>query len=114
MTQINAFYRRSVSLVLFFLLTGTVSLKAWTIQDADSLAHGEEDRRKFDFYFYEALNAKVQGNYDVAFDLFQHCYAMDSTNASVLVELGTFYNVLQEKQSLHLERVLRRNNYTTT
>lgn len=97
MTQINAFYGRYVSLMLFFLLVGAVSLKAWTKQDADSLAHGEEDRRKFDFYFYDALNAKVQGNYDEAFDLFQHCYAMDSTNASVLVELGTFYNVLQEK-----------------
>lgn len=97
MTQINAFYGRYVSLMLFFLLVGAVSLKAWTKQDADSLAHGEEDRRKFDFYFYDALNAKVRGNYDEAFDLFQHCYAMDSTNASVLVELGTFYNVLQEK-----------------
>lgn len=97
MIQINAFYGRSVSLMLFFLLVATVSLKASTKQDADSLAHGENDRRKFDYYFYEALNAKVQGNYDEAFDLFQHCYAMDSTNASVLVELGTFYNILQEK-----------------
>lgn len=54
-------------------------------------------RRKFDYYYYEALNSKVQGKYDVALDLFNHCYALDSTNASVLVELGTFYTVLNEK-----------------
>ncbi|MDR2816722.1 MAG: tetratricopeptide repeat protein [Proteiniphilum sp.] len=57
----------------------------------------EETRRKFDYYFYGALNAKSLGKYDEAIDLFQHCYALDSTNANVLVELGTFYNVLQEK-----------------
>jgi tetratricopeptide (TPR) repeat protein len=43
------------------------------------------------------VNAKVQGKYDEAMDLFRYCHALDSTNANVLVELGTFYNVLQEK-----------------
>ncbi|WP_255417291.1 tetratricopeptide repeat protein [Proteiniphilum sp. X52] len=57
----------------------------------------EAARRKFDYYFYGALNAKALGNYDQAIDLFQHCHALDSTNANVLVELGTFYNLLQEK-----------------
>lgn len=53
--------------------------------------------RKFDYFFYGALNAKALGKYDEAFDLFQHCHALDSTNANVLVEMGTFYNALQEK-----------------
>ncbi len=57
----------------------------------------EDVRRKFDYYFYGALNAKSLGKYAEAMDLFQHCYALDSTNANVSVELGTFYNVLQEK-----------------
>lgn len=57
----------------------------------------DEVRRKFDYYFYGALNAKALGKYDEAIDLFQHCFALDSTNANVLVELGTFYNVLQDK-----------------
>jgi tetratricopeptide (TPR) repeat protein len=70
--------------------------------DPDKRASSEvpltvEERRKFDHFFYEAVNAKVQGKYDEAMDLFRYCHALDSTNANVLVELGTFYNVLQEK-----------------
>jgi len=97
MNQITAFHRLSVSLLLLFLLIGMMPLKALAQQDTGKLFLSDEDRRKFDYFFYEALNAKAQGNYDEAVDLFQHCYALDSTNANVLVELGTFYNVLQEK-----------------
>ncbi|OPZ15232.1 MAG: photosystem I assembly protein Ycf3 [Bacteroidetes bacterium ADurb.BinA261] len=57
----------------------------------------EKAQRKFDYYFFEGLNAKTQEKYAEAFDFFRHCYAIDSTNANVLVELGTFYNVLDEK-----------------
>lgn len=66
-------------------------------QGGQGIQLNEETRRKFDYYFYGALNAKALGKYDEAMDLFQHCHALDSTNANVLIELGTFYNVLQEK-----------------
>lgn len=56
-----------------------------------------EERRKFDYFFYQAMNAKALGKYDEAMDLLRYCHTLDSTNANVLVELGTFYNVLQEK-----------------
>jgi len=36
-------------------------------------------------------------DYKEALPLYQSLYQIDSTNANVLVELGTFYNVLQEK-----------------
>jgi tetratricopeptide (TPR) repeat protein len=65
--------------------------------DAKEPASEDQTRRKFDYYFYEALNAKTQGNYAEALDLFLHCQALDSTNANVLIELGTFYNALSEK-----------------
>jgi tetratricopeptide (TPR) repeat protein len=58
----------------------------------------EATRRKFDYYFYEAVNAKTQGKYAESFDLLQHCYSIDSTNASVLVELGAYYSSLEEKK----------------
>ena len=57
----------------------------------------EAVRRKFDYYYYEALNAKALGKYDAAIDLFRHCHSLDSANAAVLAELGTFYHLLQEK-----------------
>ena len=57
----------------------------------------ETSRRKFDYFFYEAVNAKTLGKYAESFDLLQHCYSMDSTNASVLIELGAYYSSLEEK-----------------
>ena len=89
--------------VLIFLATGfvfTQNNSSWTIDN--------DNQRKFDYYFYDALSAKAQGNYAEAFDLFQHCYALDSTKANVLSELSGFYNVLQEnsKAASFLEKAL--------
>ncbi|WP_298651372.1 tetratricopeptide repeat protein [uncultured Proteiniphilum sp.] len=86
-------------LVLFLIVPASVvlPLEIMAQQEKHGIQLNEETRRKFDYYFYGALNAKALGKYDEAVDLFQHCYALDSTNANVLVELGTFYNVLQEK-----------------
>ncbi len=77
-----------VSLVLFPLTL--FSQEEGSIPD-------ETARRKFDYFFYEAVNAKTLGKYAESFDLFQHCYSMDSTNASVLIELGAYYSSLEEK-----------------
>jgi tetratricopeptide (TPR) repeat protein len=68
------------------------------IGPAGLVAQQDEDpSRKFDYYFYEALNAKAQGKYDEAIGLFRQCHALDSTNANVLAELGTFSNVMQKE-----------------
>ena len=84
-------------------------------QDNGDRIIDNDNKRKFDYYFYDALSAKAQGNYAEAFDLFQHCYALDSTNANVLSELSGFYNVLQEtsKAASFLEKALDKdpNNY---
>ena len=57
-------------------------------------ANGEltpAQQRKFDYYFYEALNLKQSGKYDAAYDLFHYCLSIDSTAAPVLYELSSFY-----------------------
>ncbi len=105
-------YTRQLFFILTLLLTsldGSIASET----DPDKRASGEvpltvEERRKFDHFFYEAVNAKVQGKYDEAMDLFRYCHALDSTNANVLVELGTFYNVLQEKDKalLYLQKAV--------
>lgn len=51
----------------------------------------EQTKRRFDYFFYEALNLKNSGKFDAAYDLFNHCLSIDSTNASVLFELSSFY-----------------------
>lgn len=57
----------------------------------------EAEQRKFDYYFYEAANAKVLGDYNTTFDYLEHCYNIDSTNSAVLYDLGSFYNSLDQK-----------------
>ena len=97
-------------LVLFFF----ASLSVFA-QDSSQWVIDSDNQRKFDYYFYDALSAKAQGKYAEAFDLFQHCHALDSTNANVLSELSGFYNVLQEKGKAltYLQKAVEKdpNNY---
>ncbi len=91
--------KRGFSLIVLLLMLRSYPAVIMAQQDflpEDSVIH-DKIQRKFDYCFYEALNAKALGNYDEAFDLLLHCHALDSTNANVLVELGAFYSALQEK-----------------
>jgi tetratricopeptide (TPR) repeat protein len=99
-------YKKSLikwSLILLIYCSATIlfSLESFAQQNKVIQDFNYDDSRKFDYIFYEALNSKAQGKYDEAIDLFLHCYSLDSTNANVLIELGTFYNVLQEKDKAH-------------
>jgi len=71
----------------------------------------EADQRKFDYYFYEASNAKVLGDYNASFDYLEHCFQIDSTNSAILYELGSFYNSLEQKSKAltYLERAVNYN-----
>ncbi len=64
---------------------------------AQSKLPDTDSERKFDYYYYEAANAKAQNKYDVAFDLLQYCSEIDSTNADVNYQLGSYYSALGEK-----------------
>lgn len=66
-------------------------------QDLPMAKLPEDDKRKFDYYFHEAMNAKATGKFDSAFDLLGYCLAIDSTNANVYYELGNYYNSLDNK-----------------
>ena len=56
-----------------------------------------DDKRKFDYYFYEAVNAKTINKYDAVYDYLKYCLAIDSTNANVLYELGNYFNSIDNK-----------------
>jgi tetratricopeptide (TPR) repeat protein len=64
---------------------------------AQSELPATDSKRKFDYYYYEAANAKAQNKYDAAFDLLQYCSEIDSTNADVNYQLGSYYSALGEK-----------------
>lgn len=84
-------------ILMLFCLSATSILAQNSITNNSQMTIDNNNKRKFDYYFYDALSAKAQGKFDEAFDLFQHCNKLDSTNANVLSELSGFYNVLQEK-----------------
>lgn len=86
-----------IILLIYSFSTASFTVKSFAQKSTDIQVFSDAEKRKFDYYFYEALNSKVLGKYDEAIDYFLHCYSIDSTNANVLVELGTFYNALQEK-----------------
>lgn len=50
-----------------------------------------KDQRKFDYFFYEGLKLKNAGQFDAAFDAFNHCLTIDSVSAPLLYELSSFY-----------------------
>lgn len=60
-----------------------------------------EDQRKFDYYFYSAINAKSVDEYSSAYDFLQHCMGIDSTNANVLFELGNFFKSIQNNDEAY-------------
>jgi len=92
------FFLTSFTLAFFLFCTFFANAQSTqTAKERKGIPLNEKEQRKFDYYFYEGINSKVQGKYDEAFDYLQHCYSIDSTNANVLTELGTFYNVLEEK-----------------
>jgi hypothetical protein len=49
-----------------------------------------EERRKFDYYFLEAVRLKGSGQMDAAFDMYSHCLDIHPESAATLYELGKF------------------------
>ncbi|MDR1516576.1 MAG: tetratricopeptide repeat protein [Dysgonamonadaceae bacterium] len=106
MLKINPGHKKTRLLLTAVFILGLLPVGNTLAQNAGATsALDAQAQRKFDYYFFEALNAKAQDKYAEAMDLFLYCHAMDSTNASVLNELGSFYNVLDDNaKALHFFR----------
>jgi len=91
----------------FLLLLAIISLSAEArqkktsenavdLKETKTLSLSDNDQKIFDYYFQEALSLKFQSKYDAAFDLFNYCLELDSTNAQVWYEIAVFYNNLKQ------------------
>lgn len=103
--------------ILLFLI-GTCSLFAQTSSNTDLALSDDtlsDEKRRFDYFFYEAMNAKALDKYEAAYDFLKYCHAIDSTNANVIYELGNFYNSYGDKnKAINYYRkasLLDKNNY---
>ena len=67
-----------------------------------------EQRRKFDYYFLEAVRLKEKDDVDAAFEMYNHCLRIHPESAVILYELGKFYMYLgqQEKGELFLRKAM--------
>lgn len=80
------------TILLFFIVANFASAQIEKSDDTLS-----DNKRKFDYYFYEAMNAKTAGKYDSYYDILAYCHEIDSTNANVLYEIGNYFNSIGEK-----------------
>lgn len=67
-----------------------------------------EQRRKYDYYFLEAVRMKQKGDYDAAYELYQHCLDIYPASGAALYELSQFYMYLgqERKGELALKQVV--------
>ncbi len=61
---------------------------------ADTL--GDDTRRRFDYFFLEALRMQGKGENDAAFELLAHCLAMDPSSAPAQYQMGQSYLSLKQ------------------
>ena len=59
----------------------------------------QEERRKFNHFFLEAVRLKEKGDMDAAFEMYNHCLAIDSLSAATLYELGKFYLFMGQSEN---------------
>lgn len=68
----------------------SISSKKSALQtDVDPLT--PEERRKFDYFFLEAVRLKEIGKMDEAFEMYSHCLDIHPESAAALYELAKFY-----------------------
>lgn len=73
--------------------------------DAGTDSSLDENRIKFDFFFYEALSQIAQLNYDSAFDLLEYCLGIKPESAATRYELSKLYMMVNDRTQP--ERLMR-------
>lgn len=66
------------------------------LEEKDPLTY--EQRRKYDYFFLEAVRMKQKGDYDAAFELYSHCLDIYPESAATLYEISQFYLYLGQEQ----------------
>lgn len=70
--------------------------KASLTEEKDPLT--AEQRRKYDYYFLEGVRLKQKGDYDAAFEMYNHCLDIYPKGAATLYEISKFYMFLNQPE----------------
>ena len=57
----------------------------------------QDEKRRYDAFFLEAICQQEKGNLDAAFDLLTHCVEIDSTRSEAFYYLARYYDYLKDK-----------------
>lgn len=57
----------------------------------------QDEQRRYDAFFLEAICQQEKGNHDAAFDLLTHCVEIDSTRSEAFYYLARYYDYLKDK-----------------
>ena len=57
----------------------------------------QDEARRYDAMFLEAMCQRQKGNSDAAFDLLRHCVSIDSTRSEAYYYLAQYYSVLKQR-----------------
>ena len=68
------------------------------VQKTSKQILSEKEKRKFDYFFLEALKLKQADKFSDTFNTFQYCLSIDSTSSATHYELSQFYLFLNNKK----------------
>lgn len=91
-----------ICLMGIFVSCGTMKRSAASaskaIQKEEKDPLTPEQRRKYDYFFLEALRMKEKGDLDAAFDLYSHCLDIYPQGAATLFEISRFCMFLNQPE----------------
>ena len=91
-------YIVSVGVLMTLAACGTAGKQARKKQaEPEQVSLSLEERRKFDYFFLEAVRMKEKGQYDAAYELYKHCLDINPASGSALYEISQFYMYLGQE-----------------
>ncbi len=104
LTGVTKSHKNIMKHIKYFLLLLTllavfgteISAKKSTQKQLEKTTISEQDQQKFDYYFYEAVSQRQQGNYDQAIDLLTECYYVNPQSAAVSYEFAMIYTAMRD------------------
>ena len=91
-------YIVSVGVLMTLAACGTAGKQARKKQaEPEQVSLSLEERRKFDYFFLEAVRMKENGQYDAAYELYKHCLNINPASGAALYEISQFYMYLGQE-----------------
>ena len=91
-------YIVSVGVLMTLVACGTAGKQARKKQaEPEQVSLSLEERRKFDYFFLEAVRMKENGQYDAAYELYKHCLDINPASGAALYEISQFYMYLGQE-----------------